>query len=247
MGEHRSSDIYAEAFQVFLSKTDEKVVLREALEAKLDELKPNSMLDIGAGNGDLSIPLSRKVHSYVAVEQNPKYIERLEKVEVKTLHGIYPFEIADKFDIVLVSHALPSHSAGRDGWQPFINSAVQQLKPRGHLLLVTFEDEKSEWNSLIEDSGLDDIRPRERRLESLKTYLQGIAHVEVSSITTHVRTESLKDLIRALAFVWSDGKVDKLQLFVKNKRIPEYLKTHHTERGGYAFPFLHYFLDARID
>ena len=67
-------DIYKNDFEKFLSHTDEKKVLLDEISKEIEKHKTESLLDIGAGNGLLSIPLSKKVESYLAVEPNKKFV-----------------------------------------------------------------------------------------------------------------------------------------------------------------------------
>ena len=68
---------YIKDFETFLKHTDEKEVLYQALAEEIKSNHFSSILDIGAGNGDLSLPLSKLVNRYLAVEQKPKYVQRL--------------------------------------------------------------------------------------------------------------------------------------------------------------------------
>lgn len=246
MAEHRSTPEYAQAFQTFLNHTDEKAVLRTAIEKKLASLNPQSLLDIGAGNGDLSIPLSKRVSRYVAVEQNPLYTQRLRKAGIEVFEGVYPFTIVEKFEAVLISHALPSYSRGLEGWQPFIEAAWGQLTTRGHLLLVSFEDEDSEWNDLVVGSNLEALSPRVQRLAQIESWLQSVGRIKKEIVTTHVRTDMLDEMMLALGFVWSDGIPDKMELFLSNKTIRQVLLNKYRAEGGFSFPFLHYVLDTSV-
>lgn len=240
MSNHQTTLAYSDAFQVFLAHTDEKVVLLDVLSKKIRVLGAASLLDIGAGNGDLSIPLSKIVGQYVALEQKEDYVRRLKEAGLEVVHTTYPAQIAEHFDIVLFSHSLPSN---RQEWESVLSAAWSQLNPDGHLILVTFEDEESEWNDLVETSGLELVREREERLAPLKGFLETLGVVDQQVITTHVRTESREDLVRALAFVWSDGLPANTEAFINNKKVSEFLE-NYWDGTHYSFPFHHYLLDV---
>lgn len=244
MNTHRTTSAYSKSFQAFLDHTDEKPVLLDVLTKRLRTLGALSLLDIGAGNGDLSIPLSKLVERYVAIEQKSDYAERLRNAGLEVIHSPFPCSLDTRFDAVLLSHSLPAHSDGRDGWEPFVSAAWSQTSETGHLLIVTFEDEESEWNDLIQASGLELMREREKRLASLKAYLKTFGAVEQSIITTLVTTKTLDEMVQALAFVWSDGLPEHMDLFLANQKIGEYLDARYKTKDGYAFPFHHYLLDV---
>lgn len=244
MNTHRTTQAYSDAFQVFLTHTDEKTVLLGALSKRLQALGTNSLLDIGAGNGAISIPLAKQVQRYVAVEQKEDYVKRLQEAGLEVIQAEYPYSISEKFDAVLLSHSLPSHSDGKAAWEPFVNAAWSHLNESGHLLLVTYDDEESEWNDLVMLSGLERANPPEKRLKELVEHLETFGTVEKEVITTHVSAEKLEEIMQALAFVSSDGSQQKMEAFLANKDISKMLQEQYWDGKQYAFPFHHYLLDV---
>ena len=101
------------------------------------------------GDGDLSIALSREVRRYVALEQKGDFVKKLRSGGLEVVEASWPHPIEERFDVVLASHSLPSHSDGRETWEPFVTSAWSQVDKKGHLIIVTFEDEDSEWSYLL--------------------------------------------------------------------------------------------------
>lgn len=245
MGNHQTTTTYSDSFRTYLAHTDEKPVLLDIISKHLRALSITSLLDIGAGNGDLSIPLAKHIEQYVAVEQKEDYVKRLREAGLEVIASAFPCDIAERFDTVLISHSLPSYQDGITGWQPFLDAAWSRVNERGHLFIVTFEDEESEWTNLIESSGLEEVRQRESRLMSLKDYLNKFGALEYEVITTYVRTKTLDEMQQALAFVWSDGRADRLEIFLQNQEIAEQLETKYKDGGTYSFPFHHYLLDIR--
>ncbi len=191
MEHHRMTKAYSDAFQTFLDHTDVKPALLMALSAHIKTLKPQSLLDIGPGNGDLSLPLSRQVPHYLAVENNPKFAGWLRNAGLNVLEDRFPCMVPGEFDAVLMCHSLPSYSRGADAWPPFVESAWRCIAPGGHMLIVTFEDEDSEWNTMVNESGLESIKPREERLDLLRKALHGLGAIDEQVITTHVRSTDL--------------------------------------------------------
>jgi SAM-dependent methyltransferase len=245
MGNHRTTSTYSESFKTFLAHTDEKPILLQAITKKLQTINADSLLDIGAGNGDLAIPLSKVVKRYVALEQKADFAERLREAGLEVIEQPFPCAMEKHFDAVLLSHSLPSHDEKRSEWSIFLDAAWKLLKERGHLLIVTFdEDSTSDWNQLVKVLGFRDFERDETRFKFLKKYLQNFGQVEQETITTHVRTATLEDMLRALAFVWSDGQEQHLKTFLQNPQIAKQIRERYLTKSGFTFPFRHYLLDT---
>lgn len=243
MNAHHTTSTYSEAFRIFLEHTDEKKVLLEALTKHLQTLETESLLDIGAGNGSLSIPLAKIIKHYIALEQKNDYEKLLRDAGLEVIHQSFPCEITKHFDAVVLSHALPPYFEGRESWESFVSAAWLCVNDTGHLLIITFEDEDSEWSRLIKSSNLEIVKPQQKRLKQLKKYLESFGMVEEETITTYVRTKTLKEMVQALSFVWSDGKAEHIEIFLANKSIAEHLEKNYRTATGYSFPFHHYLLD----
>jgi SAM-dependent methyltransferase len=244
MQNHRTTAIYSDSFRGYLAHTDEKSVLFSAVSKRLRVLGTASLLDIGAGDGDLSIPLAKQVERYLAVEQKDDYAKRLRDAGLTVVASAFPCTIAESFDAVFASHSVPSQKDGVAGWEPFLASAWSQVNEHGHLLIITFEDEESEWSDLVATAGLEEVKPRKSRLGPLKDYLTSLGKVEVEVITTHVRTKALDEMLQALAFVWSDGRAHQLEAFLQNQKVAARIEQQYWDGKTYSFPFHHYLLDV---
>ena len=133
MNSHRMTETYSNAFQVFLAHTNEKEILREALALKIGVAGATSVLDIGAGDGTLSAPLSKLVRRYVALEEKTDFTRKLRKMGMAVVDATFPCTLDETFDIVLASHSLPYHADVRMGWEQFLIAAWQHVKSNGHL------------------------------------------------------------------------------------------------------------------
>lgn len=241
---HRLGTAYSWAFQTFLECTDEKQIILKQLKDSIQEFGVGSILDIGAGNGDLAIPLSQLVRRYVAIEERKDFADKLRRSGIEVVNSKFPCITGAKFSMVLVCHSLPPHSEGESRWKWFVSEAWRCKAPSGMLSIVTFDDENSEWSRMLQFCGLDKLKPRHPRLKNLRENLRTLGLVQETSRIAFVRSHELHRLIRALAFVWSDGDESLIQEFVTNRDVAGYLKVRYKTSGQYYFPFYHIFFNV---
>lgn len=243
MDSYRMREEYDRAFAVFLEHTDEKERLFDAIAERIRVGGAISLLDIGAGNGDLAIPLARLVGRYLAVEQKPTFLKVLQRAGLRVVGASFPFVIEEQFDLVLVSHALPYKA---EDYRPFLDQAWVCVAPGGSLLGITYHRDQGEWRDLLIACGFPEKQSEAARFEGLKTYLSRLGQTTVDVVTTHVCTSSVADMLSALSFVYSDGEPGKVSLFRKKSAdLTRSLDTHYHNAEGYRFPFQHVFLQTQ--
>lgn len=233
---------YIKDFETFLRHTDEKKVLYEALAEELKSKHLSSILDIGAGNGDLSLPLSKLAKRYLAVEQKPKYVQKLKSLGVEVVEGNWPLNLAsqESFDLVLSSHSISYHHS--KVW-PFLTAAWERVAPGGELLIITFRGEPDDWTNLTAQMGDDLLSYHEPAFADLIKGLSRWGETEVSKIITTVKTETLEQMLAALAFVYSDGQIDRREKFFSHQEIiSDLLKQKYQPGDKYIFPFQHFLI-----
>ena len=230
---------YKNDFEKFLAHTNEKKILLSEIVSEIEKRQVKSMLDIGAGNGLLSIPLSKHVVEYLAVEPTDSFVETLKSAGLETIHGSFPMSIVKRFDMVLTSHSV---SFLRDRVEAFVRSAFEHVNESGVLLIVTYSGKEGPWGELIrkldqEQSPIEFIEYKE-----LLTLVETIGKVDVRKVKTTVETDTLEDMIDALTFIASNGIPElKAQFLMKKEQIVDFLGSY--KKGtGYVFPFLHYFV-----
>ena len=244
MGSYRLKEEYDIAFATFLRHTNEKEVLLREIETRIRRAGATSMLDIGAGNGELAVPLARLVGKYLAVEQKPTYANVLQEAGLRVLQESFPVAIERQFDLVVVSHALPYRATD---YGPFLNCAWACVAPSGSLLCITYDPAHSEWGDLRSDCGFPAKTSwGEERLETLEAYLSVLGPTSVDVVTTHVSASSVAQMLSALSFVYSDGEPGKAALFREQSGVlTDYLDMHYRIPEGYRFPFQHVFLQTQ--
>jgi len=234
--------MYKEAFESFLKNTDEKKIFLEVLTAYIKEKKCKSILDIGAGNGDLSIPLSKLVDTYLAIEPIGEQADIIRQNNIQVVQDFFPCNIDQNFDTVLCSHSTPGKP---EKFIPFINNAFELCKPDGNLLIITYNDSEKTWNTMLEKCSLEWPGFHNDRLALLRKFLnQNYNNIDETEIITHISSTSYKEFIHALAFVYTDGKHSD-EDFVNSKTVQQYITENHYINGVYSFPFYHYMFSIR--
>lgn len=236
-------DIYKNDFEKFLSHADEKEVLLEEILQDIRKYKIKSLLDIGAGNGSLSIPLSREVGSYLAVEPNEKFVVKLREAQLKVAEGKFPLEIFGFFDMVLASHSI---SYRRDLYVTFIGEAWKLVEPNGIFLIITYRGQEDDWTKLMKELGENHEDRNRVGFNQIVELLASLGEVKTRKVITRVKAKNLNDIVQALSFVASGGKPEKKDRFLeKAERLEKILKQKYQDNGEYSFPFQHFFITTQ--
>jgi 2-polyprenyl-3-methyl-5-hydroxy-6-metoxy-1,4-benzoquinol methylase len=184
--------IYIKDFEKFLKHTDEKQILLKRISAEIKRNNIKKLLDIGAGNGLLAIPLSRQVFEYTAIEPKKDYINILKKYGLKVIERKFPDnKIVDIYDGILISHVI---SYENDNYKKFIASAWKLLKPGGFLFIITHKGEKNEWTKLLEKIDLCEIIYSQNSFEKMKILLKSLGNFKFKKIISHVNADNVNDL-----------------------------------------------------
>lgn len=229
-------DSYAQAFVSFVSSTDEKRVLAEALICELQNRKACSLCDVGAGPGDVAQHLAASVEKYVAVESNPHHAAALQALGLEVVEETWPVRLERSFDAVVMSHVLgPGHDL-----DAMVGAAADALSSGGALLIVVHAIEGSEWQRLLRRIGMQErIREDLRAAVELRLSVLGFG-VQRRALRTTVRTDTADELIGALSFVASADQAEGAENFAKRLDASRLMhRRYRTADGGYAFPFDH--------
>ncbi len=244
MNKRQLSQTYTKYFQKFLSLTNEKTVLFHAIKKLIRIAKPLSLLDIGAGNGDLAIPISKLVKKYLAIEQKLNYVQELKINKINVTRAYFPCNIEEKFDFVLASHSLPRK---KKEVTDFLNQALKILSKKGVFIAITYDNKIGDWHKMIRACGLHSrqVNKKIARLEVLRNWSNPSHQSKEVMLETFVRSKDLNNIIEALAFVYSDGDKVRIGEFEKNKKITDYLTKNYKRGQTYHFPFRHILFEIR--
>ena len=244
MKEHRLTETYAKDLRNFIEHTDEKQVLFAALRRRILMSGARSMLDIGAGGGEMAVPLAALVPYYLAVEPNLDFVDGLGGCGIPVVVDSFPCNIPSKFDIVLASHVVPWGLAESTA---FLRAARALLKPHGTFVMITYDEEaQSDWGDLLRASGLPIPRVGQGRFEDYKTILRGWGVLQIQEIETRVKAGFLDEILEALAFVYADGRAEKRAAFCENAVVRKTLAEKYRMTSGYSFPFTHYLMQTWV-
>lgn len=231
---------YKNDFEKFLSHTDEKQVLLSSISGEIEKYKVKSLLDIGAGNGLLSVPLSEKVENYLAIEPHQSFAAKLRAAGLEVIENVFPLKVPGTFDMVLASHSI---SYERDSFEPFVKEAWRSVKSRGIFLIITYRGQEDDWTQLMKSLGGNHEDPNRIGFNQILVLLSPLGKLRTRKVITKVRTKSLDDMVQALSFVASNGDPRRKIEFIKNKpRLEKILKQKYQDEDGYSFPFQHFFI-----
>jgi SAM-dependent methyltransferase len=236
-------DIYEEDFSSYLKIANEKPVLAQEIIALFERLKVKSVLDIGAGNGDLSSLIFKKVEKYTAVEPRKEFAKLLRAKGISVVEDTFPCDIGkEKYDLILCSHSVPYLQ--RD-YEQFLKEAYEKLNKNGNILVITYIGERDDWNYFLSDINVKPFVNTLVNYTDRKNFLKQLGKVKEWFVFSRLESSSIEDLIKALGFVASAGEKDKKDAFLsKIKKIRDILETkyYNKESGKYFFPFKHVFL-----
>jgi SAM-dependent methyltransferase len=187
-----NSPEYQRAFEAFLSHTDQKKNARARLAAELDRLpRRRTLIDAGAGNGELTAWAAPRFERVVAVEPNPGLAAELRvacpraEVLAVTILEAGPQPTAD---FVLCSHVF--YYIPDDAWAAHLHRLMDWLAPGGVLAIA------------LQNPGTDCMRMLEhfvgRRVDSqqlrqvAEVTAGGAFEVRLDTVPAHITTDDLE-------------------------------------------------------
>lgn len=246
MKAHRMTDSYATALDSFLRYTTEKQNLLTALQQSIKSVGARSLLDIGAGNGDLAVPLSETVQNYIAIEPNSHFAFRLKNRGLTVFEAPFPWASTGNLsaDIVVASHVVPWEL---EEGERFIRAAWRCVNPGGAFVMITYDEDCGVWADLLRLSGLPLAGIGHGHLGIYEFLLRGLDRRSTTNkITSWVETRTLEQMLKALAFVYSDGQDEKAEQFISDEAIAQIIQLswYDVVDDCYRFPFTHYLLQV---
>lgn len=224
--------------------SNEKQVYVATFIEYIDGYEAASLLDIGAGNGELAVPISEHVDRYVAVERNPQYAAMLRAAGKTVVEQLFPTEIEGEYDLVVMSHVI-SHILGNH--TAFVPAAWDLVKPDGHLLIVTNQDvEEGDWSRLLDAIQLGYPKQSIDRLMELISSLQERGETDIQRVSSVLRTENVDQMIDAMAFLAaSGGRAHHGRFMERAGLVAQILQARYHTEDGFSFPFIHPFISTR--
>ncbi len=233
---------YINDFDTFLRCTNEKDVLVREVTHELKQYKCDSLLDVGAGNGLMAIPLSQRVSVYTAVEPKETYVAFLRKAGLHVIHSTFPVAIQEMYDAVLFSHVFsyihPNH-------EELITSAWDRIRPGGVLLVITYRGEEDDLTKLVRSLNIGNSQEYSEIFENMVQFLSSLGTTVTRKVITTVKTKTVKEMIQALSFVAGNGIPERKENFlVHEKYLSTYLEKYKVD-DEYVFPFQHFIITTQ--
>ncbi len=233
-------DLYARSYQIFRTHTNEKQVLLAELQKDIRRFKPKSILDIGAGNGEIAVPIAAMASRYLAVEYSPKHAAHLTEYGLSVVESTFPTKIDGLFDLALLCHCL---SYEKRNHNVMIDAAWELIARNGHILIVTHRGEKNDWSNLLDKVGMGKTSEYEDIYDEIVDNLKSKGQTSIRRVVTSATASTADALVAALAFVASAGYKELFNQFMASRhKITEILETTYKTEDGYSFPFTHIFL-----
>ncbi len=235
--------LYSKGFEKFLTHTDEKQVFIDEFTNHIKAYQTKSILDIGAGNGTVAIPIASMVQKYVAIEHNPKYIKKLQDAGLAVVEGSFPMLIDGSFDLVLLSHAI---SYTERNHIALISNAWDLVNPGGYLLTVTHRGESDEWSQLLDSIDMNKDEHYSEVYTEIIEALEQRGATEIRRVITTLETDNIEDMVSALSFVAGGGRQELFEQFMSStQRVREILDKSYRHGKTYSFPFTHIFIATK--
>jgi 2-polyprenyl-3-methyl-5-hydroxy-6-metoxy-1,4-benzoquinol methylase len=237
-------DLFYEGFESLQRHSDEKRVYVEKFVEYIGRYAASSLLDVGAGDGEVALPISEHVDNYVAIEQSLEYAMRLQAAGKTVVNQLFPTDIKGKYDLVVMSHVI-SHVSGN--YTTLVPAAWDLINPDGHLLVVTHRGAKEDdWSRLLESVGLGYSETSSKHLSELIDDLSERGDTTIENVVTHLKADQSSQMIRAMAFLAaSGGKTHYNRFMEKADAVTEVLESRYRVEDGFYFPFIHPFISTK--
>ncbi|OGW54908.1 MAG: hypothetical protein A2Y81_10835 [Nitrospirae bacterium RBG_13_43_8] len=190
--------------------------------------KRKYFLDIGAGGGDLTIPVSQSFDETTIVEPNVKQADFLKKRCPR--FNIYndSWENVDltpmRFDFILCSHVL--YYIKEDQWLSTIKKMYAHLE-EGGCIAVVLQSPIGEVADFFNQFTHYDVNILELWQDLIQRY--GEDAVETRYFLNEIWTESLDDMVTIGLFLLLDRSFKKY-----TEKIRQYFESHHKIQEGYC-------------
>lgn len=171
---------------------DQAAVLSDVIVSRARARGARTLLDIGAGDGSVAIPLSRSVQRYVAVEEEPSRAVALQDAGLDTIVATFPIDLDERFDMVVSSHSIPE--GGVSLYPPFLSAAWDRVAPGGLLLIVTFKGSDDSAIPRLAQELLGCTHATDHRYTAMLRMLETYGNVTVEKRNSHVETADFADV-----------------------------------------------------
>lgn len=219
---------YQRQLAVFVKSSTEKgIELIKIGEIIAGLAKRKYFLDIGAGGGDLTIPISQSFDETTVVEPNEKQANFFKKrcPHFKVYNNFWEnVDLAPRrFDFILCSHVL--YYIEEAQWITTIEKMYAHLEEGGRIAVV-LQSPVGEVADFFNQFTRYDVNILE--LWRVLIHRYGDDAIEVRYFLNEIRTDNLDDMVTIGLFLLLDQSFKKYE-----EKIRQYFESHHKMQGGY--------------
>jgi SAM-dependent methyltransferase len=226
--EMEDAEVYRKQLELFIRcSTDKRIELVRIGEVIADLRHRRRFLDVGAGSGDLTIPLAQTFRETSIVEPNTAQIEFLRRryPDFK-LHNTTWSEAdlgGERFDFILCSHVL--YYLDTADWMPSIDKMRAHLEADGRLAIVLQSPigELADFYNRFAHFDVDILGLWRQLIHSF-----GDRAVDVRYFINEIWTDNLDDMVEIGLFLLIDRNFR-----ARCDEIRDYFARHHRHGDGY--------------
>lgn len=219
---------YQRQLNLFIrSSTEKGIELVKIGEIMAGLSKRRYFLDIGAGSGDLTIPISQSFEEITIVEPNAKQAGYLRR---RCPHFIIyndSWESVNldlkRYDFILCSHVL--YYIKEDQWLSTIKKMYTHLEDGGRIAVV-LQSPMGEVASFFNHFTSYDVNILDLWRDLIRKY--GDEVIDVRYFMNEIYTDNLEDMVSVGLFLLLDCKFKE-----RKKEIKQYFESHHRVIAGY--------------
>lgn len=215
-------------YSKFLKYSNEADELLAAINDTFPFKKSWEFLDIGAGNGKITIPLAKKVKTTIVVEPSSVMMNLLKK-RLKNKNIVFikkkieDFKSKKKFDFILISHTLYFVK----NWTKILKKVISLLKKEGYLAIILHAKSGQYYRFLNKFQGCIDNKIKHENFTQAEDILIKLGFSPKRNIVQYeIGIPNFKEMIKMSNFFF--GKpFEEIDCDVK-KRIISYVKRFRT-------------------
>jgi|SRR3989344_115228 len=231
-----NSSEYLRNFRRFVENTNEKIEVARAINRIVQEKHPETMLDVGAGDGTLTSILAPALREVYTVEKRENHAQSLRNKGVTTFNEEFPCVLPAQYDLVIASHSVPFEKGKIEA---FVEGLIAATKEKGTVVIVTYKTEKDPWFKLMRDAlGENWYGQNLQYFENILDILRSHGEVHIEKVDSEVRAKTAEELFEALTFVYA-GKDESLRKRFETFReqVIKELEKRYKNSREYRFPF----------
>lgn len=219
---------YKRQLKLFVQSSTEKGIELVKIGEVISELvHRRSFLDIGAGGGDLTIPISQSFKETTVVEPNEKQADffRRRCPEFNVYNDLWEkIDLGSRrYDFILCSHVLYYILEGH--WLSTIEKMYEQLEDGGRIVIV-LQSPLGEVADFYNQFTHYDVNILGLWRDLIDRY--GDEAIEVKYFINEIWTENIEDMVTIGLFLLIDARFREYK-----EKISHYFETHHKVSNGY--------------